>query len=592
MTMIPARFLSRGPRHSRWLAAAAGAAFIAACSSTSPGNTGVPSGPFVSNPCSPGTVNLAVAQSVLLDCSNGGSTVSLAGNGASYVVVAQFATNLVANQDIPYTLESGTLATANLTAQRVAAMRSASSTAFLSRGTLPPKRPMENQAAFERAVFRHAASVSYPRMASRPLAHEILPPTLGSTRTFRVLSNFNANSFSTATAQLAYIGSNIYLYIDVSAPANGFTPSQLQAFGQLFDQTLYDIDVNAFGQPSDVDGNGHIIMLMSPLVNADTPASTCSTEGFVAGFFDSEDFNDAGDPNSNQGEVFYSIVPDPNGTVSCSHTVDDVGSNIPATFLHELQHLVNFSQHVVVNHQTAESSWLDEGMSIVAEELGSLYYEQKCPPPACRSDPTQIFPDSSQGFIEGFFFDSYDYAILPDSVSLTLHNDSENGFSWRGGDWALVRYLADRFGTQIYHQLETGPSDGLAAITAATGNPFRSSFGDFGMALYTDSLPGLPRSTAPPVDRFVTRNLHQLWARLFATSGPSSQVPTATPLVLFGIHADTTTFVMEPGAMSFWRVDTSPTDTTVAIRFAGPGGNPLSSALAPQLSVFRLPPGQ
>jgi hypothetical protein len=312
----------------------------------------------------------------------------------------------------------------------------------------------------------------------------------------------------------------------------------------------------------------------------------------VAGFFDSEDFNNSGDPNSNQGEVFYSIVPDPNGTVSCAHTVDDVGSNIPATFLHELQHLINFSQHVVVNHQAAQSSWLDEGMSIVAEELGSLYYEQKCPPPACRTDATQLFPDSSQGFIQGFFYDSYDYALLPDSVSLTLHNDSENGFSWRGGDWTMVRYLADRFGTQVYHLLETGPSDGLAAITAATGNPFRSSFGDFGMALYTDSLPGLPRMTAPPADRFVTRNLHQLWARLFATSGPSSQVPLAMPLVLFGIHADTTTFVMEPGAMSFWRVDTAPTDTTVAIRFAGPGGNALSSALAPQLSVFRLPPGQ
>ncbi|HEY3935204.1 MAG TPA: hypothetical protein VGL65_11385 [Gemmatimonadales bacterium] len=569
------------------------ALLVAACSSTTPGNTGVPAGPFANNPCAPdGTINLDVAHGVLLDCSNGGSTVSLAGNGASYVVVAQFATNLVANQDIPYTLETGTLATASLSAQRVAARRSADASAVLQHGTLPPRRPMANQDAFERAVITHAASANYPRLSSHPTAHEITPPTLGSTRTFRVLSNFDANTFSTATAQLAYIGSNIYLYIDVNAPANGFTPAQLSAFGQLFDQTLYDIDVNAFGQPSDVDANGHIIMLMSPLVNADTPASTCATEGFVAGFFDSEDFDGPGDPNSNQGEVFYSVVPDPNSTFSCAHTVSDVGSTLPATFLHELQHLINYSQHVVVNNQAPLSSWLDEGMSIAAEELGSLYYEQKCPPPACRTDPTQIFPDSSQGFIQGFFYDSYFYALLPDSVSLTLHNDSENGFSWRGGDWALVRYLVDRFGTPVYRSLETGPSDGLAAIAAATGQGFRQSFGDFGMALYTDSFPGLPRTTAPPADRFVTRNLRQLWARLFATAGPSTSFPSVMPLALFAIHADTTTFVMEPGAMSFWRVDTSPSDTTVAIRFAGPGGNPLSSALAPQLSIFRLPPGQ
>ena len=31
---------------------------------------------------------------------------------------------------------------------------------------------------------------------------------------------------------------------------------------------------------------------------------------------------------------------------------------------------------------------------IVAEELGSLYYENKFPPPTGRSNPAQLFPDS------------------------------------------------------------------------------------------------------------------------------------------------------------------------------------------------------
>src|SRR5207244_12332102 len=66
-----------------------------------------------------------------------------------------------------------------------------------------------------------------------------------------------------------------------------------------------------------------------------------------------------------------------------------------------------FSQHAVLHGGLAEFGWLDEGMSIVAEELGSVYYEQKCPGTACRTNPAQIFPDSSQGFIESFLLDSY-----------------------------------------------------------------------------------------------------------------------------------------------------------------------------------------
>src|SRR4029077_6383007 len=173
-----------------------------------------------------------------------------------------------------------------------------------------------------------------------------------------------------------YSGTDVLIYVDTLAPANGFTSDQLQAFGQLFDQTLYPIDVAAFGPPSDVDQNGHVVMLMSQAVNALTTASDCTTQGYIAGFFDEDDLGGGpSDPNSNDGEIFYSIVPDPNGTSSCAHSVDDVGFSVPGTFMHELQHLISFSQHVVIHGGGPEYGWLDEGLSIVAEELGSLYYE-------------------------------------------------------------------------------------------------------------------------------------------------------------------------------------------------------------------------
>jgi hypothetical protein len=550
-------------------------------------------------------VRLTETQTALVDCSNGGTTVNLGGNGASYLIVPEFPTNQVADQLFPYSVATGDVAAAAASSQRLASWRIANQTAAsrASAGRLPPMRPLQLQQAFDGALrararqqaasFSGRSSLLRSMPAPRPSA-AIQVPAVGSTRSFHVLSSFNLTSptWATVTAQLAYAGSNVLLYIDQASPANGFTPTQLQAFGQLFDQTLYPIDTLNFGQPSDVDANGHAIMLLSPVVNALTPSAQCGTLGYIAGFFDSEDFNGPADPNSNQGEILYSIVPDPSGTVSCAHSVADLDAGVPATFLHELQHLIDFSQHVVVNGGNTESGWLDEGLSIVAEELGSLYYEQKCPPPSCRTDPSQLFPDSSQGFVQSFLYDSYQFALLPDTASLTLHDDSENGFSWRGGDWLLMRWLGDQMGPGFYRQLEQGSSDGITDIAGAAGQSFPSLFANFGLALYTDSLPGLPRATAPAIDRLTTRNLRALWARLYATSGGTTDIPFVFPLLVFPITTDTTSAYIDPGTLTYFRLDTPASDTAVTIRFSGPGGNALSPLLHPQLSIFRLPAGQ
>ncbi len=578
------------------------AGIAAACSSSSVTTPTVKQVSFTNNPCGvPGTLSLAVNTTALVDCSNGGTTLTLAGNGASYVVVPQFATGQGPDQLVPYALASGDLASASITARRVRTLRMAMGASPTSAPlVVPGARPLQWQHQVDRILRARGASgaaagkfaLAQARLHT-PSLLDATPPDVGSVRSFHVLSSFTAtsSSYATVNATLSYVGANILLYLDNNAPANGFTQPQLQAFGAYFDQTLYGITASAFGNPSDIDQNGHVIVVMSPVVNADTPASTCATNGYVAGFFDTGDFEGPSNPNSNQGEIFYAIVPDPNGVFSCSHSVAGLGNDLPGTFMHELQHLIAFSQHVVINGQSSYASWLDEGLSILAEELGSLYFEAKCPPPSCRTNASQIFPDSAQGFVQNFLYDSYQYAFLPDTVSLTLHDDSEDGFSWRGGDWLLVRWLGDQFGNQVFRALETGPGDGIADIVAAAGQPFPTLMGNFGLALYTDSLPGLPRTTAPASVRFATRNVRQLWARLYVTSS-SPSIPTASPVLLYPITTDTSATILDPGTMSFYRLDTPSNVAGVTIRFSAPGGSPLSAALHPQLSIYRLPPGQ
>ena len=531
-----------------------------------------------------------------MDCSTGGTTVTLAGNGASYLVVPQFATDQGANAAVSYTLSSG--ATASTSRTPIDAGINASRIPASASG-LPTFRNLQAERAAEgvlrtRALQRGYAATVRTRLQLIPGAAvraAVPAPAVGSIRSFRVVSNFTTTAYKSVGGKLAYAGDNILIYIDTLAPPNGFTSTQLTDFGKLFDQTLYPIDTTAFGSPVDLDGNGRVVMLMSPVVNGDSPAAQCATQGFVAGFINTEDFNGPSDPNSNQGEVFFTIVPDPSGTASCAHTVADLGADVPATFLHELQHLIFFSQHVIVSGATPGSSALDEGLSIVAEELGSKYYEDKCPPPNCRTSPAQLFPDSSQGFLGSFLYDSYQYALHPDTASITLHEDDQHGFDWRGGNWLLVRWLGDQLGTSVFRKMLKSTSNGAADLEQATGQSFGTLFANFGISLYTDSLPGLPRATAPTVHRFSSRNVKALWARLFTTSG-GSDIPTATPIQPRSMSADSTTRKMTPGSMSFYRLDTPTAASSVTIRFSAPGGTALAAALKPQLAIFRLPAGQ
>ena len=584
----------RSLRGRAWLTRGGGArcaasltALLAACS----GTLDAPNASAVRDCAGLPATSLRSAQAAVADCSNGGTRALVAAGGANYLIVAQLATDKSSTGPVAYTLSADTSPAA-------AAMAD-----FAPPPAVAARAPVADgglQSTFDlRLRARERARGGTPLLpATPPLARTAnaapadAVPAPGSVRTFHVLTDYTAANdvWATVTAQLDYIGARVLIYSDTRTPYAGFTQAALAQFGQYFDQTLFPIDTGAFGPPSDVDANGHVIMLMSPAVNAGTPSSICQTQGFVAGFFNGQDFNGAADPNSNGGEIFYSLVADPQGAYGCPHPASEVSSIEPAVFLHELQHLISYSQHVVVGRGTPAASWMDEGLSLVAEELGSAYYEAQCPPPACRTDPNQLLPDSSLGFARTFMLDSYAFASNPDTVSLTVHADRDLGTAWRGGAWALMRWLGDHMPPGFYRRLETTQGGGVSAIESASGGQdFSALFGNFGLALYTDSLPGMPRNTVPVSDRFSSRNTHQLWTNLYGTSA-AQELPF--PIPLHPVTASPAPMRLLPGGMAFWRLATSSQAATETIRFSAPDGRALDPTLHPQLVIFRLPPGQ
>src|ERR1019366_2773806 len=72
------------------------------------------------NPCgSAGTLSLSVATSTRVDCSAGGTTVTLAGNGASYLIVPQFPTDQVPVSYVNYQMYTGNVAAASASISRL-----------------------------------------------------------------------------------------------------------------------------------------------------------------------------------------------------------------------------------------------------------------------------------------------------------------------------------------------------------------------------------------------------------------------------------------------------------------------------------------
>jgi hypothetical protein len=418
-------------------------------------------------------------------------------------------------------------------------------------------------------------------------------------RNFQVLSSLTTNTYSTVTARLVYTGNNILLYVD-NQPVAGptFTDAEYQSFGRQFDTDLFPIDVATFGATSDIDNNGKTFVLFTPLVNRLTIGSgACGT--YVAGLFNGADLS--GNANANRAEIFFASVPgEPAGGPTCNPlSLATVRNSAAATFIHELQHMISYNQHVLLRSGPSESTWLNEGLSHMAEELGGKLYETRYPCPnlppcplAGRGSTAQIFPDSAQGFLPPNFGNAYDFFSERRNFSLT----SPTNFGTteeRGVAWLFLRYLVDQKGDARLGQLVQTRSTGTANVEAAAGQSFSSLFADFLAATYLDDYPGTTAGQIPSKYQYSSRNLRAIYARL--NSIQPQFYPSAYPLEVLDLAVTNrltpasalTTRQMKPGSFELFGFTSTVANT--GLSFRPPTTASFQSSLNAQVTVIRLP---
>jgi hypothetical protein len=567
--------------------------YVAACSDSSGPST--PTGT-----CSGTTFTLAALEARVVAAADL-PCLTVPPDGGTYVIVPQFATANAPLTPVDFSLSAGTAAAA---AGRVV---------FSQKRVLPiaPGASVDlgqMQRKFEGMLRRREHSMSAAARASGgargPLASrvfaDVTPPAVGSTRPFKVRNSLTGSGTALDTAVLKYAGTHLLIYQSQNAPGpangvGGFTDAQIAAFGNTFDLDLYTIDVATFGAPTDIDGNGRVIVLLSPLINKLTDRSVCTTQGYIAGFFDATDLLPAQFPAASNGaEIFYALVPDPGATFSCAHTVDAVAQLTPSTFIHEFQHMISFGQHAILRDGNEEDPWLNEGLSHIAEELGSRYYENRFPPPTGRTDPDQAFPDSSQGFISGDLYNSYHFLLDPastdtsDLASVSNWGNGDGTLVQRGGAWLFLRWLGDQQDSLVYGRLDQTSNTGVANVQAASGASFPTLFGEFALALYTDSLPGVARSSIPSAYRFTSRNLRALYAKQAVRNPDTFQL--TFPIEALALSAGTSrSEAMFPGTMDFFILTAPTSGANAVLTFKPASGSTFSSSLGAQVSLFHCP---
>ena len=260
----------------------------------------------------------------------------------------------------------------------------------------------------------------------------------------------------------------------------GFTTAEYEEIGAAFDNVIYDTDVSYFGEPGDIDQNGgRIVLLYTSGVNR---MSDDYTESFISGFTCPLDLGGSG---GNRAEMFYLMVPDPDGEFTDAEgdgiTKRQVRRITDNTVAHEFQHLINAQS----GNGGAQDVWLNEGLSHLAEEVAGHAVNGFEPGTSISSEQllaTQARIDVFNKYYLNNWYNLSQYLSAPGDTAALLNSADPldyNTFRMRGAAWSFLRYLLDRYedgsegeAARVRALIRTSSSDSRDAITQVFGEPF------------------------------------------------------------------------------------------------------------------------
>lgn len=221
----------------------------------------------------------------------------------------------------------------------------------------------------------------------------------------------------------------------------------LEAFATEFNDRTYPKITSAFGNPSDVDKNGKIKILVF-----DIQDGAAFNSAYVAGFFDPVNYYKDGETlplRSNYAEILYL-----DGKELISSLTSDPTA-FSSTAAHEFQHLIRYSY--MDSSNVIDDTWINEGTSEVASDIAG-YGPQTARLSCFRGTETVRCPNGANGISLLRWASNSSSATILKQYSMA---------------YAYMRYLYDMSGhnetekNNFFRMTVQGDSSGMRASSAS-----------------------------------------------------------------------------------------------------------------------------
>lgn len=340
---------------------------------------------------------------------------------------------------------------------------------------------------------------------------------------------------------------------DTRNPPGGFTDENFQTLATRFDDRIFAVNTDYFGAPTDLDGNGRIVIVISQEVNRITSAL-----GFVVttDFFPKIGSPSSSCPASNEGEYYYAKAPDPNASIPApagqtarAYTVADALSDAPILLAHETTHIIQLGRRIT--SPTAlelQTIWELEGQATFSEEVvgfadlglatGGNYGFNIAWNTSGAADVTWFRAwVTDLAFYFGFRDQDGRNPLAPGACGWLGRDDppgtlagscapaGQTGFGRLvyGVPFSFLRWISDHYGSrfpdgerELHRRLVDAPVAGFPALSAVLGEPIEPLLARWAAALYTDDR--LPIGSDPTLS-FRSWNLRNIFEQggLFPT---------------------------------------------------------------------------
>src|SRR3954468_14535232 len=250
----------------------------------------------------------------------------------------------------------------------------------------------------------------------------------------------------------------------------------LASLAAALDQRVWPAVTQAFGAPTDVDGNGKVLVLITHELGAHLNG------GWLIGYFGNadlirsrDDSSDCGNGGSNHGEIVY-LNDLRNGESNGYPAAELLSTVYPATVAHELQHLLNFERRCVSRSCDApEAIWINEALSKLAEDLAGYGWNS-----AGGRAEGAAFLRRADGALRGY-----------DGRSLTQWEGDPIG-NYQGVH-SFLRLFTDRLGVGLASRIAESRG-GTSGVEEALGLPMPFAMAQWATALLLSNEDDAPYS--------------------------------------------------------------------------------------------------